>query len=88
MSPLAGRVDDAVKRLVVRDVPFEHSRPECTLGLQASGIEHDHARSVISRGPTIMLDCGSSEAVDRTDVLAGGEHLAQPVRERGRVVVR
>lgn len=41
--PLTGRVDDAVKRLVVVDVPVQHSSPERTFSVQVGGVEHDHA---------------------------------------------
>ncbi len=46
---LAGRVDNAVKRLVGEDVPVQHSSPERTFIVQVGGVEHDHASHEVHR---------------------------------------
>lgn len=48
--PLTDRVDDAVKGLVCKDLPIEHSRPERTLSMHVSSVEHGHASYRIHDG--------------------------------------
>ena len=60
--PFAGRIDDGVKRLVIEDLPIQHSRPKRALALQTD--EPEVIRSRHGALPTVDCQDRLTDLVD------------------------